>query len=201
MLDSDRKDFMQAMTAVYALYRVDVSDGVIGIWWQALKQFDLAAIKDALGRHAVNPDAGQFLPKPADVVKMLKGSTLDSALQAWTKVQDAIRHVGTYATVAFDDPLIHRVIEEMGGWVQLGKVTEKEWPFTQKQFEARYRAYKARSELPEYPPRLYGIADGQNMSQGYAPQGVVLIGNHADAKAVLAGGSDRPRLPVFLEVA
>jgi len=77
-------------------------------------------------RHLMNPDTGQFLPKPADIVRMLGGRTLDRALMAWAKVDKAVRQIGTYESVVFDDALIHRVLHEMGGWVGMGQKTENE---------------------------------------------------------------------------
>ncbi len=57
---------------------------------------------------------------------MLGGSTQDAALAAWSKVDRAVREVGPYQSVAFDDALIHRVLFEMGGWIPLGSKTEDE---------------------------------------------------------------------------
>lgn len=199
MQPRDRAEFLAALRCVYALYRADLSEGVIGIWWTAMQQFDLPAVKEALGRHAMNPDVGQFLPKPADVVKMLQGSTQDAALIAWSKFDAGVQRVGTYATVAFDDPLIHVVIEEMGGWIPLGRVSVDEWPFKQQEFVKRYRAYRARSEVPQYPPKLVGIIDAQNAAAGFnSGSDVKLLGDPDRARRVLEGGVDVSRLPVTL---
>ncbi|AVF41568.1 hypothetical protein AL486_19130 [Pandoraea apista] len=192
MKPSDSAEFFSLISNVYAFYRQDYSDFVGQVWWGAMKVFDLAAVRDALGRHAANPDAGQFLPKPADVVKMLEGSTQDAALLAWHKVDKAVREVGTYASVAFDDALIHRVVFEMGGWVSLGTKDESEWPFLKNEFVNRYRGYRGRSQVPEYPPLLIGIAETTNTRAGFQSQGPVLIGNADAARAVVAGGSDTP---------
>ncbi|VVE47127.1 bacteriophage protein [Pandoraea communis] len=192
MKPSDSAEFFSLISNVYAFYRQDYSDFVGQVWWGAMQVFDLAAVRDALGRHAANPDAGQFLPKPADVVKMLQGSTQDSALLAWHKVDKAIREVGTYASVAFDDALIHRVVFEMGGWVSLGTKDESEWPFVKNEFVNRYRGYRGRSQVPEYPPLLIGIAETTNTRAGLQSQGPVLIGNADAARAIVAGGSDTP---------
>ena len=86
MLESDKTELLRIISDVHKFYRQDCTTFALGVWWQTMQQFDLGAVKDALGRHAMNPDTGQFLPKPADVVKMLQGSTNDSALIAWTKV-------------------------------------------------------------------------------------------------------------------
>jgi hypothetical protein len=192
MQPSEFNAFREVMQGVHSFYGKDASSFALDVWWQALKHHDLAAIRDALGRHCVNPDTGQFMPRPADVVKMMEGSTLDSAVTAWTKVDRAVQHVGTYATVVFDDPLIHRVLQDMGGWPQLGTKTVDEWPFVAREFQTRYRGYKARKDSPEYPPKLIGLHDMGNAQRGYAEQDPVLIGTPEKARQVLAKGTDRP---------
>lgn len=192
MQAEDKMKFAGLIGNVYAFYRQDSSDFALGVWWEAMKPFDFAAVADALNRHCVNPDSGQFMPKPADVVKMLRGSSQDGAMVAWSKVDKGVRQVGTYASVAFDDPIIHRVLHDMGGWVALGMKTEHEWPFVAKEFENRYRGYRIRSETPEYPKVLIGIAEAQNSQEGRASQPPVLIGDSSRAKQVLIGGADKP---------
>ncbi len=192
MQAEDKMKFAGLIGNVYAFYRQDSSDFALGVWWEAMKPFDFTAVADALNRHCVNPDSGQFMPKPADVVKMLRGSSQDGAMVAWSKVDKAIRQVGTYASVAFDDPIIHRVLHDMGGWVALGQKEEREWPFIAKEFENRYRGYRTRNDTPDYPKALIGIAEAHNNQNGQKSQPPVLIGDSSRAKQVLIGGSDKP---------
>ena len=167
MKPTEYEAFRALISDVYAFYRHDVSDFALSVWWSAMRQYDLRAVNEAVGRHAVNPDSGQFMPKPADIVKMLGGTTKDSALVAWSKVDKAIRNVGPWEDVAFDDPLIHRVLYDMGGWMMLGQNTSDEIKFIAKEFEARYRGFKMRSENPEYPPVLIGTSGALSL-QCYA---------------------------------
>ena len=185
---SDKKAFGEMLANVYSFYRQDSSVFANGIWWEAMKPFDLGAVKEALNRHCVNPDTGQYLPKPADVVRMLQGGTLDQAAQAWAKVDRAVRSVGTYEDVVFDDPLIHRVIAEMGGWVWFGQQKEDEWPFIAKRFETLYRGYRARNEVPEFPKVLIGIANSQNSMEGKRANEPTLIGDANRAQWVRGAG-------------
>lgn len=186
--------FIALIADVQAFYGKDLSEFAGNVWWEAMKPYEYGAVADALNRHCVNPDSGQFAPKPADVVKMLQGSTQDSALVAWAKVDRAVRSCGVYNSVVFDDPVIHRVIMDMGGWVQLGRKEEKEWPFVAKEFENRYRGYKMRSETPDYLPVLIGICEAQNTRLGHRSQPPMLIGNVEHAKRVMLGGADKPLL-------
>lgn len=195
MQQSDFDNFSGMLGAIGELYaRGAVSDYAIGLWWNALAQYDLAAVRQAFDRHVKNPDNGQFMPKPADVIRMIAGTTQDSALVAWSKVDKAIRHVGTYESVVFDDPLIHCVMHEMGGWVLIGTKGDKEWPFVGKEFETRYRGYKMRNEQPDYPPIMIGISEAQNSTQGLGTQQPLLLGDPAKAMLVARGGIGAPML-------
>jgi hypothetical protein len=194
MVATDRETFFILIADVYAFYGKTFSAFVGNVWWAAMQAYELAAVESALGRHCANPDAGQYLPKPADAVRMLQGGTQDSAMVAWAKVDRAVRHVGTYQSVVFDDPLIHRVLHDMGGWVPLGNKPEKEWPFIAKEFENRYRGYRMRSETPEYSRILIGLAEAQNNEAGRASQPPVLIGDEVRAQQVMRGGVTSPLL-------
>jgi hypothetical protein len=191
MTETDRKQFFSLIANVCAFYRQDFSEFLGTVWWNAMRPFDFSAVGDAINRHCVNPDGGQFMPKPADVVRMLQGSSQDRALTAWAKVDRALRSIGPHASVVFDDSLIHRVLTEMGGWISLGGKLEKEWPFVAKEFESRYRGYMLRGEVPEYPPSLVGIADASNEQRNFPAAPPVLIGDGAKARQVLLGGVDK----------
>ena len=184
--------FSDMLQAVAEYCGKPLSPGVIAIYWQGLKDLDLPAVRHALNAHVQNPDTGQFMPKIADVRRMLGGTTQDSALRAWAKVDKAVRHIGPYASVAFDDALIHRVLHDMGGWVGLSGKAEDEWPFVAKEFENRYRGYAMRNERPEYPPVLTGISEAENVRRGLRCDPPRLIGDASKAEAVMQGGTSRP---------
>lgn len=182
MVDDDKKEFAQFMAGMFAVYNKEVSQMLLRIWFESLRQYDLKAVKDALARHLLNPDNGQFLPKPADVVKLIGGTTIDTALEAWSAVDNAVRTVGTYRSVAFADPIIHKVIQDMGGWVALGNKKEDEWPFVAKEFQTRYRGIKTTGQPVDALPQLTGIAAQQNSVAGiqYA-EPPILIGKRNDS--------------------
>lgn len=192
MKPADFDQFVTMLTAVGDLYGKPPSEMAITLWWGALQQYDLAAVRQGFDRHVRNPDTGQFAPKPADIVKMLQGSTQDAALLAWAKVDRAVREVGPFSSVVFDDPIIHRVLHDMGGWIQLGDKTEKEWPFIAKEFENRYRGYRMRNEQPEYPRVMLGAAEAQNSKNGHESQPPILIGDADAAARVMQGGTTSP---------
>lgn len=189
-LDEKRR-FAGLLTVLSDYYKSEISKGVMGLYWEGLKQYDYEAIEKAAWSHTQSPDeAGRWMPRISDLTKMLQGSTKDQASLAWSKVDRAIRTIGTYTDVAFDDAIIHRVLQDMGGWVLVGSKDNDEWPFVAKDFENRYRAYKMRDEQPEYPRKMIGISSAQNSSAGIQMNlGTVLIGDEQKAIAVIKGGS------------
>lgn len=198
MQQQDFDDFCELLGVVSEQYGKPISEGAKILYWQGLIDFEFPAVKQALYRHIRNPDNGMFMPKIADVVKMLQGSTQDSALTAWAKVDQAVRCVGTYSTVIFDDPLIHKVLHDMGGWLGLGQRMDDDWPFVAKEFENRYRGFKARNEQPDYPKTMIGIFEASNNQNVYKTEPPMLIGNKEQALLVAKGGSSKPVLQISL---
>lgn len=197
MKESDFDEFSELLSLVSEQYQKPVSDGALMLYFQGLIEYDFEAVKQALFRHIRNPDNGMFMPKIADIIKMISGSTKDSALAAWTKVDWAVRCVGTQVSVVFDDEIIHAVINDMGGWYGFGHCDiDKDWPFKAKEFENRYRGYKQRNEPVKHAPKLIGLYDSANTQVGFKEQEPTLIGDKEKAKQVLLSGVQSP--PIML---
>lgn len=184
MTPPDRAPFAQLMTQALAFYRQDVTDFTLEVWWNACLPFDLEQVRRALTAHATDPERGQFPPKPADLVRQLRGTHGDRALLAWGKVYDAMRTVGAYTSVDFGDPAVHAAIVDAGGWTALCRGDEADLPFVQKRFCDAFRTYAQRG-APNAPLQLAGEHATSNGALGYdvaAP--VVRLGRAAPAAAL-----------------
>ena len=195
MQPTESEKFRTLLSGVASFYRAEVSTFQLSIWWETLRSFDMPAVEDAFLRHLKNPDNGQFMPKPADIIKLIGGSNADSAQIAWTKVDRAVRHVGPYQTVIFDDPIIHAALADMGGWVELSRKEDDAWPFVQREFENRYRGYRNMPQLGAVP-RLVGLFEFENTKNGHAVAEPVLLGDPHKAMQVMHRLSDAPRLTI-----
>lgn len=197
MKTADYDDFRDLLSDVHTFYERELSEFALNVWWQALRPFDLQTIKRAFGLHTVNPDFGQYLPKPADITRLMGGSGSDSSMQAWSKVDAAVRSVGVYESVVFDDAIIHKVLEEMGGWISLGMKNENDWPFVAKEFQTRYRGYAMRHDCgADYLRVLVGMNEAQNSRSGFQSRPPLLIGDVSRCQAVMNGGAGTGRLAV-----
>ena len=196
MNQSEFDGFRKLMQGVHDFYGKDLSGFALDVWWGALKNFELQTISQALSLHCQNPDTGQFCPKPADVVRMVGGTTKDAAIMAWNKIMEAVSRAGSYSSVCFDDPIINRCLLDMGGWPYLCAKQMDELPFVERNFCDRYRAYKIRGSTPGHPAYLVGLSEAQNAQGGFRSSPPMLIGNPDSARRVLLGGSEIPLIPV-----
>jgi hypothetical protein len=188
MKPTDKPAFAQLLTDALAFYRQDVSTFALGVWWQACERFELQQVAKALTAHALDPERGHFAPKPADIVRQLHGTATDRSLVAWGKVLNAVRIVGAYETVVFDDPAIHAAVTDLGGWPTVCRSDVDELPFLQRRFCDAHRAYAARPGIA-YPAKLIGDSEAANRHSGQPTAAPQLIGDADAALRVLQSGS------------
>jgi hypothetical protein len=194
-LETKRK-FAGLMTGLSDYYRQEISKSVLSIYFRALRPYEYEDIERAVDAHIINPEtAGSFMPKANEIAKMIEGSTTDQSAIAWSKVDKAVRGVGPYKDVVFDDPIIHRVVGDMGGWVLMCSHDDIDWPFAGNEFKTRYKGYRMRGETPEYAPVLSGIANSHNEAEKVGMRFLpMLIGDESKCQAVMKGGSNAPLL-------
>jgi hypothetical protein len=133
------------------------------------------------------------MPQPSDLIRILQGDGPTQALHAWSKVLQAMRRVGAYHSIVFDDFRIHAVLSDMGGWIELCLQTEEELKFRGHEFQKRYRGYLLRRPS-HYPNRLIGIFEHQNQLQGYPSQPPRLFGEKPAALLTYSEGCEPHQL-------
>lgn len=192
----DKKQFAEILRATLDIYGKDISVPVMQLWWAALIEFSIEEVRGGLSRYVRSADHGTFPPKPADVIRMIEGSSGDRGMIAWAKVREAVARVGGYQSVAFDDSIIHAVIEDMGGWPQLCSMDKDEQHFRAADFSKRYRTYAERGGPERFEPYLTGRHESGNRMHGHKAADPVLIGDPEKVVEVMALGNDAPRLQI-----
>lgn len=199
MRPTDGARFQELITNVMAYYRQDVSDFIMGIWWEGLKNAEFEQVAKALTRHATDPENGRFPPKVADIVRQLQGTPTDRSAAAWGKVFDAMGRVGAYQDVVFDDPVIHAVLADLGGWPTLCRTDTEELGYVRHRFGESYNAYARMGEFT-YPRSLIGdrSPDHEYTNRGWPLPEPVLVGDREAALKVLRDGSGSGKTPISI---
>lgn len=190
MQRTDFPRFTTALIAVAELFNKELSEAAIAMWWKLLEGYEIEQITRALHACVSNPDNGQFMPKPADVIRVLQGTSTDRSFLAWGHVLGAMSAVGAYQNVAFDDPATHAAIEDVGGWAKLCRMEVKELSFAQHRFCSSHKAYTNKGEF-DYPRVMLGDRDPDTayLAKGLTPPATVLVGNQERCIEVMRGGS------------
>lgn len=163
MNNSDKHNFAKLLMSLAELHNKKLSEQLLDIYWNTLKGYEFNDIRKSLNKLIVDPDVGQFMPKPADIVRYIDGDIKSRALIAWGKVNQAIRSVGAWDSVEFDDHTIHAIINDMGGWLELCRKTSQELHFLFNEFESRYRGYQYHNSKT-FPLRLVGKIELSNFN-------------------------------------
>ncbi|EMN7430334.1 hypothetical protein WB904_002863 [Vibrio parahaemolyticus] len=195
---NNKKRFAEILITNMAIYEKEVSGPMLNIWLEDLGQFDIHAIEQAFQRHRTNPDNGRFAPKPADITRLIGGTSSDRALSAWAKVKRGISSAGAYSTVVFDDVLIHTVLTDMGGWEEICRTNVEEMPFVAKEFENRYRTELFHPSM-KHPKKLIGTTERENVSNGIGvTEPPITIGNIEQCRLTYKTGSNSTNITGML---
>lgn len=190
-----KSDLLEVLAGVHDFYGKDFSEFAAQVWIKALESFDSKRVTEAFSSHVMDPERCQWMPKPGDIVRVLQGTYTDRALLEWGKVLEAIRVVGGYRSVVFDDPATMASIQDIGGWQSICQGNEDDLPHVQRRFAASYSAY-ARKPGHAYPNKLIGLCEEQNRLHGYPVEAPMMVGNHGACGAILMDGSSGPKAEI-----
>lgn len=194
---NEQSAVIELVKDVMKFYKQEASPFALQVWVNAMQAFNFEQVSKAFSAHLVNPESGQFMPKPADIIKALQGTQSDRSALAWAKAYEAAGSVGAYTDVVFDDPAIHCAIEDMGGWPKFCRTETKDLSYAMHRFCEQYKAYVGRGKF-EFTARLRGdrSSDAEYEKKGLPLPKPKLIGGAAKAMEVLNGGSKSGRLMI-----
>jgi len=133
----DRQRIVSELLGVYGFYEKNLSEIQMRLWCDALAGEDTEAVSRALAAHLADPDRGQFCPKPADVIRMIRGTAQDDALVAWQDLLSQVRSIGRNGSPKLSDAQ-RAALDGIGGWTRLCNTDESQLGLLQRDFCAGY---------------------------------------------------------------
>jgi hypothetical protein len=154
------------------------------MYFAALKPYPIEKIKEAAVQ-IIRGHVYNTMPKPAEFIQFIDPpeDLDDKARLAMDKAFDMMEQYGAYATVAFDDPIIHILIQRCyGSWIEFcntrrGVDNEKDDHFWRKQFLDEYKMrYRVAVREGDYRTSQYliGLLDSTNSQSGCHNKTVVV---------------------------
>ncbi len=194
MKPADKKAFFALILSVGEMFDKGLTEPTLQLFWESLEDLGLSQVRHGVAKHLRDPKRGQFMPKPADIRRYSTGASDRDPVHAWSEVERAMTRLGAYATVQFEDSVINLIIRDMGGWPWICSRDIDE-PWTQKEFERRYEAYRDSGQGSNEP--LMGLHEQANRASGYLSHipAPVLIGPAGDITLPQLGGAKGAPLP------
>lgn len=169
---------VEGMTLLCELVGHEASEFLYRAYYTVLQDLTDEQFEEAVFE-ALRVQKWSKLPMPGQLLEYIHGKPEDMALIALEKVERAFSQAGCYRSVVFDDPLIHAVIQALGGWHNFSFELD-EWAFRRKDFLNTYRAFIGK-DVPT-PLRLAGRTELDPMNRGRRVE-VEYIGDRVKALA------------------
>ena len=157
----DKTKFSEFMTIIAEMFEKTPSKAILEVYWKSIGPYSDDDCVKAFNEIIVK---SRFFPKPVDIIETIRGTGTNRATGAWIKVLGTLRGVGSYQSVQFDDPVIHSVIETMGGWPEMGNLLVDDEKWKQREFEKLYPIMEKRGN---HPTHLSGKFELDNTAKGY----------------------------------
>ncbi len=155
MTENDKREFGELLTGMAEAFTQECSKAKLEIYFMALQDMPMDDVKNSILQIIKTRTTATF-PKVAEIRSALRGDVESKAMLAGQTIERAILKAGPYASVVFDDPVIHKTIHSLGGWVKVCNATGDEWTWLKKEIVCLYKAH-SRNSGGEIPSRLSGI--------------------------------------------
>lgn len=187
MTNKDRKKFAESMSVLNEEYgdpSKPISDLKLNLYFKALSDLSIEDFEKAVWL-IVNTRKTASFPKIPEIREAIIGDNQDKSIIAWEKLINAIRAIGGYRSVIFDDPAISAIVELQGGWEKVCNMTSEEMKWFGKDFIKMYPAFIKR-DLPV--KALSGIHEKDSALKGIASTSKpVMIGTTEPLKSIAIG--------------
>lgn len=185
MKKEDKKEFGKILVVTGEIYDKQITASLIKVYFEVLKDYTLDELKRALELHIKDREEGKFFPRPSNFINQIEADEGVLAILAWDKAYKGIKQGAYYDTMIFDDPVIHMVITQMGGWIEFSDLLIKDTPYRRAEFIKLYKHFQ--KHPIDAPKRLAGFHEMNNRREGYLkdiPEPLMITG---DKKALKEG--------------
>ena len=165
MQEHDKVKFSVMMNAAGEVYSKEITKPLLRLYFDALSQMTIQQAESAMMAHMRDPSAGQYFPKPADIIRQITGTEKqqaiaveDRASMAWACIEREIRRIGSYGALELDDKQALAAVKAIGGWKSICASTTEELTWKRKEFIGSYATYE-RTPIEMLPSKLPGLIE------------------------------------------
>lgn len=161
------ENFCKGMTIVEVCLQKQMDDKQLKIYFKLLQ--DIPDIKFGEGiKRLMQERVYTNIPSPAEIREFCLGykerDLIVKAAEAKQKLKNTIAEIGAYETIVFDDPVLHLIVQDLGGWIKTCGLSEKELEdYFKFKYENLYKSYATRQNS-SIPLKLKGIHEKEEIT-------------------------------------
>jgi len=155
------KDFNEGFLALCEMTDKTPSKPYTKFYYEAVKHLDVKEWEKSIA-HVIQNRKYTNMPMPAEILEHAQGDPEDAAILAIQKLENAMREVGAYDSVKFDDPVLMVLVSGAeGGWPGLCQMPLDDWKFEKPRLIKAYKALAMRGVRGDIK-HLAGISERAN---------------------------------------
>lgn len=156
----NRKVFEKGMFLIETALQKALAPEQAEIYYKVLKDLGNKEFENGIVR-LLRERKYSNLPTTADIREFCLGSKegdlIVRAAEAKQKLKKAITQIGAYESIAFDDPILHLMVQDLGGWIKTCGMSSLDLEnYFKFNFEKLYKSYAIRQN-PAIPLSFKGI--------------------------------------------
>ncbi len=175
MKPEDRERFVTAMGVMAEAFQKKPSEALAEIYFKSLEDMDIETFERACSTLINTRTITGTFPLVAEIREAVGGGKQALELriiQAWDKLMYAVQRHGYYDSVLFDDPIIPKILESWGGWIEWSSGRQFEGQpdglkWVRKDFSKMYAAMASR-EWPAQEKPCIGFVEHKNTLGGFS---------------------------------
>jgi len=163
MVDQDKKEFFQTITACGLMYDKELTQPLVKMYFQALSKFSLAEVIHGFSEHTLCSKHGSFFPKPANIASHIEKihepalSCEQRAELCWEEVMIKLEKIGPYGNLEMEDKQAMAAVNVIG-WQKLNNSTYDQLVWIKKEFISQYSTYE-NAPLELIPAKISGLIE------------------------------------------
>lgn len=167
MTKDDMRKFKTKIMGAGEIYDKPINNALLDIYFTALMDFSLEEVSAAMTAHLVDPDQGAFFPKPANLVRQIKGTSKDHKRSIENRGEIAWAQIMAYVEgphdlkIKLDDKQAAAALMANGGISRLKVMEHKDVPWMKKEFLCTYDTYE-NTNLEHIPTNVLGYQEMEN---------------------------------------
>lgn len=162
---SDSDEFTKRLVALGEYYDATLSPVKQAMYFEAMRDLPFTLVVRAMN---LSMKSCTFMPKAAELRKLVVGDDEDTAEMAWLEYKSMARQIGGYQSPVFEDSaLADALVAVFGSWEAAcwSDFSPEMWSSKRKEFGRVYRAMRQRGETG--PRRLAGFFQRENTLHGH----------------------------------